>query len=459
MNETWSTFDLGKAVRLGMIQNWFVSRRYSIFFVCTFISLTPLFGQVKLDNPESKLPETSKKSRMFYDLNHGDKTSVLQFYKEFYLKSGRIPNGWTGNTKTCQAGENTSEYNDATLQRINYYRMMAGLSPISSFVEEFNQKAIRSSLIMEAQGSLSHYPTSGWHCFSEAGKEAAGKSNLALEAGAASIDSYILDPGASNYFVGHRRWILFPSLATMGTGSTKNANSLWVMGERSESNAKVPFVAWPPEGYVPVDLFLDANYRWSFSVAKADFSKTKISMTSNGKTFSVIKEKSASGFGDNTIVWRTNLRLNQNDNDQKVKVTLENVIVSGETKSYSYDVIFFIPFSSEELTEGPTETISINPDFDSKVLNIVFKDDPLQLKKILESGGNPNAMQPSGWSALLIAANKNHTNMAKLLVLYGAKVNFNMNGWTPLKFAQNNGNQELIEFFEKILGSKVKDSD
>ncbi len=71
------------------------------------------------------------------------------------------------------------------------------------------------------------------------------------------------------------------------------------------------------------------------------------------------------------------------------------------------------------------------------------------MKRLLESGGNPNAVQPSGWSALLIATNKNHTRIAKLLVLYGAKIDFTVNGWTPMKFAIYNKNTELIQFFEE----------
>lgn len=437
----------------------FIDKRDSLWIVSAFLTSFSLFGQVKMENPGSTLPESTKKARMVYDLDSRDKSSVLKFYKEYYLSSGRVPNSWTGNLKNCEAGQNSKEYNDATLMRINYYRVMAGLSPIAGFSDEFNQKAIKSSLIMEAKGSLDHYPTPSWPCFSQEGKEAAGKSNLALEAGAASIDSYIIDPGPGNYFVGHRRWIFFPPLVTMGTGSTSKANSLWVTGERSESNAKVPFVAWPPEGYVPVDLFLDSNYRWSFSVPSADFSRAKISMISDGKSISVTKEKSASGFGDNTIVWRTNLILSGIENEKQVSVSIENVSIDGKMANYKYNVTFFLPFSQEELATGPKENIPTNPDFDSKVLNLVFKDEPVQLKKLLESGGNPNAIQSSGWSALLIASNKNHTRMAKLLVLYGAKVNFNLNGWTPLKFAKYNKNQELVEFLENKLGPNEKELD
>jgi hypothetical protein len=430
--------------------------RTAFFGSLLFISFDPLFSQIKVENPDSALPLSSKRARMIYDLDRSDKSSVLRFYKEYYLSSGRVPNSWTGNLRNCEAGQNSKEYNDATLMRINYYRVMAGLTPIAGFSDEFNQKAIKSSLIMEAKGSLDHYPTPSWPCFSPEGKEAAGKSNLALEAGAASIDSYIIDPGPGNYFVGHRRWIFFPPLVTMGTGSTSKANSLWVIGERSESNAKVPFVAWPPEGYVPVDLFLDSNYRWSFSVPNADFSKTKVSMISDRKSISVTKEKFASGFGDNTIVWRTNLILSGIENEKQVSVSIENVWIDGKMSNYKYDITFFLPFSQEELSTGPKENIPTNPDFDSKVLNLVFKEDPVQLKKLLESGGNLNAIQSSGWSALLIASNKNHASMAKLSVLYGAKVNFNMNGWTPLKFAKYNKNQELVEFFEKHLDSSGK---
>lgn len=422
----------------------FIATQFTILFLTS-----PLLSQIKLDGSLENLPETKIKSRMMFDLDSKSKDSVLTFYKEYYLTSGRVPNQWTGSVANCLAGENSKEYTEATLKRINFYRILAGLSPIVQLVDEFNKKAFRSSLMMEAARSLSHHPSPNWKCFSIEGKEAAGKSNLALEAGAAGIDSYIVDPGAGNYFVGHRRWIFFPSLATMGSGSTKSANSLWVLGERSSSNLKPEFVAWPPEGYVPVDLFLNANYRWSFSKASADFSKSKITLSANGKSFDANKEKNLNGYGENTLVWQTNLDLNGITDELNVTVKIENVMIAGESKSYQYNVIFFQPFTEEELSKGPEGKIQTNPDFDLKVTNLAFLDDPTSMKRLLESGGNPNAVQPSGWSALLIATNKNHTRVAKLLVLYGAKIDFTVNGWTPMKFASYNKNTELIQFFEE----------
>lgn len=410
---------------------------------------TDLLSQIKLKDSLENLPETKIKSRMMFDLDPKDRDSVLKFYKDYYLSSGRVPNQWTGSVDSCLAGENSKEYTEATLKRLNFYRILAGLSPLVQLVEEYNKKAIQSSLIMEAAMSLDHYPTPAWKCFSEEGKEAAGKSNLALEAGTAGIDSYIVDAGEGNYFVGHRRWIFFPSLSTMGSGSTKMANSLWVLGERSSENIKPEFVAWPPEGYVPIDLFLDKNYRWSFSKASADFSKSKITLLANGKNLTTKKEKNLNGYGENTLVWQTNLNLNYVVDELSVTVKIQNVLIDGEAKSYQYNVIFFQPFSEEELTKGPEGKIQTNPDFDLKVTNLAFLDDPTSMKRLLESGGNPNAVQPSGWSALLIATNKNHTRVAKLLVLYGAKIDFTVNGWTPMKFASYNKNTELIQFFEE----------
>ncbi|MCZ8341518.1 MAG: ankyrin repeat domain-containing protein [Leptospira sp.] len=389
------------------------------------------------------------KPKKLFDLDSKNKESVKSFYKDFYLRSGRVQNQWTGSIATCSAGENSKEYTQASLKRINFYRILAGLSPIVELVEEYNRKALQSSLIMEAANKLSHYPSSSWKCFSPEGKEGAENSNLALEPGTAGIDSYIEDQGPDNYFVGHRRWILFPQLLTMGSGSTKSANSLWVFGERSSSNIKPEFVAWPPEGYVPADLFVSQNYRWSFSKANADFSKAKMSLVSQGKNFTTIKEKNMNGAGDNTLVWRTNLNLNGVINDLKVTIKIENVLVGGEFKSYQYDVIFFQPFSVEELSQGPSETIQTNPDLDFKVTTLAFGGDLIAMKRLLESGGNPNAIQPTGWSALLIATSKNQTHMAKLLVLYGAEIDFTLNGWTPLKFANYYNNTELIQFFEE----------
>ena len=96
---------------------------------------------------------------------------------------------------------------------------MAGVPADITFNATKSGKAHQAALMMAAQNTLSHTPGSGWACYTAAGAEAAGKSNLALgSSGPKSINQYIQDSGANNTAVGHRRWILSPRVVEMGTG-------------------------------------------------------------------------------------------------------------------------------------------------------------------------------------------------------------------------------------------------
>ena len=71
------------------------------------------------------------------------------------------------------------------------------------------------------------------------------------------------------------------------------------MAARAPPRAK-PYVAWPPEGFVPYSL---AFPQWSFALSNANFSAATVTMTSNGVPVSVSLQTYLTGYGENTIVW------------------------------------------------------------------------------------------------------------------------------------------------------------
>ena len=81
------------------------------------------------------------------------------------------------------------------------------------------------------------------------------------------------------------------------------ANATWVFdanyGGPRPATTK-PYVAWPPEGFVPYPLVFP---QWSFALSNADFSAATVSMTSNGVPVSVSIQPYVTGYGENTLVW------------------------------------------------------------------------------------------------------------------------------------------------------------
>lgn len=281
------------------------------------------------------------------------RTAVLEAYQADYSGSENNDDGWTGNHGSCNAGTTSATFRNSILKRINYFRRMAGIPPLEGLNETYNAKAQQAALMMSVNGSLSHSPPSSWTCYTADGKQAAGSSNLYLgRYGPSAISGYIYDPGGGNYFVGHRRWILYPRTRFMGTGDIPSkdgksrSNALWVFDADKHSSrpeTRESYVAWPPPGYVPYQVIYP---RWSFAYDKANFSGASVTMTRNGAPVSLSVNALANGYGENTLVWEPNTTIEKPAaGDVVFKVTINNVVISGSPQSFTYDVIMIDPDS------------------------------------------------------------------------------------------------------------------
>ena len=234
-------------------------------------------------------------------IDRTSRAAVVNAYRRVYLPALNTPIGWTGNTAGCQAGAVSSAAQSATLAMVNYFRSMVDL-PGVTFDPALSAKSQRAALMMSANNALSHSPPTSWRCWSADGAEAAGSSNLALGiGGAGAIDLQVADPGTSNTAAGHRRWIMYPPMQTMGSGSTSNANSLWVFGaEGARPHTKA--VEWPSAGYFPREL--EPAGRWSVSIPGADLDRATVRVTGpTGAVLPITVHRPAYGYGDPTLVW------------------------------------------------------------------------------------------------------------------------------------------------------------
>ncbi len=278
-----------------------------------------------------------------------NRRDVIAFYHCVYQASegyaARM--GWTGNTTTGQAGTTTAAFKDDVRRRINFYRALAGLPGDITFNATKSQKDQAAALMMAANNTLSHTPTASWLYYSANGKEAAGKSNLALgTCGPESVNGYMSDTGDGNEWVGHRRWLLYSLAKEMGTGdvpasgSYRPANAVWVLGDYKTS-ATARFTAWPNEGYVPVTL---VPARWSLSYPGADFSWSEVTMTRNGVDvpLSVISNDDT-GYGDNSVVWEPEGLPATVTDDAPYVVTVSGIDGTGVPSSKTYTVRLFNP--------------------------------------------------------------------------------------------------------------------
>ena len=152
------------------------------------------------------------------------------------------------------------------------------------------------------------------------------------------------DPGSNNTALGHRRWVLYPRQVEMGTGSTGNANDLWVIGNFGARPASPEFVAWPTAGYVPYQL---VYARWSFSLntgSSVDFTNASVTMTRGTTPISLTRLANANGYGDNTIAWEpAGISTSAGMADQTITVDIKNVTLAGVARDYRYTVTIIDP--------------------------------------------------------------------------------------------------------------------
>jgi uncharacterized protein YkwD len=242
-----------------------------------------------------------------WPINATSRNEVVARWNDTYIDN--TPFAWTGNVANCVAGDTPESFKRAVLRRLNYYRAMAGLPGNLTLDLALSAKAQQAALMMDAADSLSHFPGTSWPCYSAAGAEAAGKSNLAFSTfpnrSVSILDGYITDRGAGNFVAGHRRWILYSQLATIGTGDAPQSNDLWVLGAGTTGPAAAKIgVPWPPQGFIPRPLQAPTD-RFTYSCPGANFTNATVAMRSDvGQSIAVsIESRSDNGYGDNTVVW------------------------------------------------------------------------------------------------------------------------------------------------------------
>lgn len=237
-----------------------------------------------------------------------DRAAVVASYIDEFWSVDPDP-GFTGSVATCVPGTTSAAHRAAVLDRVNWYRSMAGAGGPVVDDPALVPSTQAAALIMAAAGDLSHDPPEAWPCWTAAGAEGAGESNLALGAtGTEAIDLYIQDPGDHNTSVGHRWWILLPTQTRMGVGDVPGADGRWganalnvVSGYGSgEWATRDPggYVAWPPPGYVPRPV---VAARWSLFAGGVwgppgpDLSGSSVSVTVGGTPVPVTVESRQSG--------------------------------------------------------------------------------------------------------------------------------------------------------------------
>lgn len=280
-------------------------------------------------------------------INTNNRASVVDAYNSWFLKS--VPSmGWVGSIHNCEPNNTSLDYQQRVIDQVNYYRAMAGLEPAE--LDTNNSKYQAAALIMAANRKLSHNPSSDWKCYTEEGHRGARSSNLAIHSGSGmrAIDLYMEDFGINNARVGHRRWILTPSISHFAVGDVPGSNSLQTIGNRrGEAKSKLGFVAWPSPGYIPYKVVPKGSNRWSFSKKGASLSEAVVIVKniSENITYEIESKSYPSniGYAPAIVFSPKNFNYSRPTKDTVIQVTVSNVKEGSEYKHYTYNVTLIDP--------------------------------------------------------------------------------------------------------------------
>lgn len=283
--------------------------------------------------------------------------------------------GWTGNIKNCKPGKLSHDAYLKMLTRINYFRRLAGVDDHVVLDSQWCKLAQSAALIMYANNTLDHNPSSSMKCYSEDGKLGAQTSNLSTIVENSIkflIADEMQDGGQYNTFCGHRRWLLKANTTKMGIGATPGSYGIRTFETYEESekdtstfHGKVPeYFGYPFHGYIPYQVVYP---RWSFAITNGtpDYKTATVVVTSGDVTFPcTIVNRDHFGYGDPTLVWemkglKEDFDYNYYDMSEKkngfavmkllnkkITVKISNVKVDGVTKNYSYSFMIFDPMEN-----------------------------------------------------------------------------------------------------------------
>jgi len=166
------------------------------------------------------------------------------------------------------------------LARLNSARWIAGLPHHVTLDDTYIQYCQDGSLVNAANNVMSHTPSqpAGMsYALYRSGYTGTSSSNLTThyacpaEGGtlAYAVDLYMDDSDSSNVdCVGHRRWILSPTMGKTGMGCANNGRKIFsalYAFDRTGPAQAYDFISWPASGSFPREYF-KSNEAWSVSL-------------------------------------------------------------------------------------------------------------------------------------------------------------------------------------------------
>lgn len=285
-------------------------------------------------------------------------------------------------------GKLSNETLDSAIRMLNQIRYIAGIPYDVTLDNSYNEKAQAASLANYVNDELSHSPAQPAGMSDEMyglAQNGARSSNIAWGSSALwKLNDFIVmsrmeDGDSSNISrVGHRRWLLNPSMKKTGFGLVNGANGTYsaVYAIDRSGQAEHYGVMWPAQN-MPTDYF-NKDFPWSVSMGtEVDASTVHVTLTRNsdGKVWNFSQSSADGAFYVNNdnygqkgcIIFRPNDVASYQDGDSyhvnitglsggdvSYTVNFFDLDVPGGTGAASVDAVSVIP-GITTVTAGNTQ--------------------------------------------------------------------------------------------------------
>ncbi len=225
-------------------------------------------------------------------------------------KAGNLTTTSTPFTKTsatCDPGVLSRAGLDDTLTHLNMHRWLVGLGPVSddATLDDQDQKCAVMSA-WNPPGPQAHNPPPTSACYTSIGAGGAGSSNIAWGPGSpqGAIDQWLVDNG-NETTMGHRRWLLNPTLDPIGMGYYEGGTSFGsaaCIGVFSGGNTgpHPTLYSLPSAGFAPIEV---TQWIWSIhgSGLRTQNLAATVTRASDGANLAVTVLVMPDGYGEPAI--------------------------------------------------------------------------------------------------------------------------------------------------------------
>lgn len=256
------------------------------------------------------------------------------------------------------------------LNAVNQCRFIAGLESVT-LDESYSDYAQKGSLLLRVKGELNHHHSKPADMSNELYNDAyTGTSSSNISYGYYNvadsvISGYMDDSDTSNIDrVGHRRWVLNPSMGKTGFGKVGIYSAMYAFDKSNSSPATI--VSWPAQ--LQPTAYFDKSQAWSVSFGvsvNASTISVKLTRTGDNKVWNFSSNESDgsfyvnnSGYGQTGCVIflpnKSDSKTNYADGERYL-VEISNY--DGAGSSYSYNVEFFNVPGLKTTEETPDDII------------------------------------------------------------------------------------------------------